>query len=306
MDLTQSIRSAYNPGGPGLVSEHATGLSLCPKMKTPVPPHRLAEQIHDLGVTRGGVLLVHTAFSRTGPVSAGPRGLIDALRAGLGSDGTLVMPSMSDDDEHPFDPRRTPCHGMGVAADTFWRLPGVLRSDSPHAFAAIGPEAAVITASHPPDIPHGIDSPVDRVYELDGQVLLLGVGHDANTTIHLAESLAGVRYRRRKHLTLLKDGKPQRLDYREIDHCCENFNLMDEWLESAASNAGNGRLRAGAPDAGQRCRRCGARPAPGKRNRLSPSAGSLRRMRRGPRRDGGFSFGDWAGLIPTERDASLD
>ncbi len=200
-------------------------------MKSPLPTRCLTQQLLKLGVAPDGVLLVHAAFSRTGPVEGGPGGLIDALREALGSDGTLVMPSMSDDDEHPFDPRETPCRGMGVVADTFWRLPGVLRSDSPHAFAAIGPAAVAITAPHPPEFPHGINSPVARVYERDGQVLLLGVGHDANTTVHLAESLAGVRYRRSKYVTLLKDGKQQRLDYREIDHCCENFNLVDEWLE---------------------------------------------------------------------------
>ncbi len=42
------------------------------------------------------------------------------------------MPSLTDDDEVPFDARRTPCMGMGVVANTFWRMPGVLRSDSPH------------------------------------------------------------------------------------------------------------------------------------------------------------------------------
>ena len=73
---------------------------------------------------------------------------------------------------------------MGIVAQTFWQLPGVLRSDSPHAFAAAGPQAARITAPHPVDVPHGLDSPVGRVYELDGQVLLLGVDHTANTTIH--------------------------------------------------------------------------------------------------------------------------
>lgn len=191
----------------------------------------MIQQLLDLGVQPSGVLVVHTAFSRVGPVEGGPAGLIDALRAALGPDGTLVMPSMSDDDDHPFDAAQTPCIGMGVVADTFWRQPGVLRSDSPHAFAAIGPQAGEITKTHPPEIPHGIDSPIGRVFEMDGQVLLLGVGHDANTTIHLAENLAGVRYRRRKHLTVLKDGQPTRLEYAEIDHCCENFNLLDRWLE---------------------------------------------------------------------------
>ena len=77
--------------------------------------------------------------------------------------------------------RAPSCIGMGIVAQTFWQLPGVLRSDSPHAFAAAGPQAARITAPHPVDVPHGLDSPVGRVYELDGQVLLLGVDHTANT-----------------------------------------------------------------------------------------------------------------------------
>jgi aminoglycoside N3'-acetyltransferase len=106
----------------------------------PIRNSELTAQILELGVTPGAVLLVHTSFSRVSPVEGGPRGLIGALLAALGPNGTLVMPSMSDDDDHPFDPRRTPCLGMGVVADTFWRTPNVLRSDSPHAFAAIGPE----------------------------------------------------------------------------------------------------------------------------------------------------------------------
>ena len=196
-----------------------------------------------LGVERGGVLVVHTAFSKIAPVDGGPAGLIDALREVLGPEGTLVMPSMTGDDEQPFDPERTDCIGMGVVADTFWRMPGVLRSDSPHAFAAIGPRAKEITAPHPVDVPHGLDSPVGRVYELDGQVLLLGVGHDANTTIHLAENLAGVRYRLPAQAMILRDGQPLLCHYDEVDHCCANFSLMDEWLAQRRGPVGHGEAR---------------------------------------------------------------
>jgi len=73
---------------------------------------------------------------------------VAALLQAIGPTGTLVMPSMSDDDQHPFDARTTSCLAMGIVAETFWRMPGVLRSDSPHAFAAVGPEAARITADH--------------------------------------------------------------------------------------------------------------------------------------------------------------
>jgi len=196
-----------------------------------IPVSTLVRQLLDLGVSPGGVLLVHCSFSRVKPVENGPLGLIEALQTALGPAGTLVMPSMSDDDDRPFDPRLTPCRGMGIVADTFWRLPGVLRSDSPHSFAARGPAAALITAPHPVDVPHGLDSPAGRVYELDGQVLLLGVDHTANTTIHLAENLAGVRYRRRKYVFVAEGGELKRIEYQEIDHCCENFRLVDEWLE---------------------------------------------------------------------------
>lgn len=203
--------------------------------RRPITFDELVNQLRDLGVTPGGVLLVHTSFSKVGPVEGGPRGLIAALQAVLGPDGTLVMPTMSDDDEHPFEAAATPCAGMGIVADTFWRLPGVLRSDNPHGFAAAGPQAAYMTSPHPLDVPHGLESPPGRVHVLDGQVLLLGVGHDADTTIHVAENLAGVRYRLPKYL-MVRDaqGRPSRYDYAEIDHCCENFALMDEWLAEGA------------------------------------------------------------------------
>jgi aminoglycoside N3'-acetyltransferase len=195
----------------------------------------LVAQLRALGVDRRGVLIVHAAFSKVGPIDDGPRGLIDALRTVLWPDGTLVMPSMADDDDVPFDPAASPCIGMGVVADSFWRLPGVRRSDSPHAFAAAGPLADEMTAPHPVDVPHGPDSPVGRACALDAQVLLIGVGHDANTTIHLAERLAGVRYRLPAHATILRAGHPVRVDYGENDCCCARFALVDGWLDAEAA-----------------------------------------------------------------------
>jgi aminoglycoside N3'-acetyltransferase len=80
--------------------------------------------------------------------------------------------------------------------------------------------------------PHGIDSPVGRAAALGGLVLLVGVGHDASTTIHLAESLAQVPYRARKFATVLRDGVPVRVEYDESDHCCMGFRRMDPWLRA--------------------------------------------------------------------------
>jgi aminoglycoside N3'-acetyltransferase len=191
----------------------------------------VTDQLRALGVVEGGVLQLHTSFRATRPVEGGPLGLIEAMRDALGPDGTLVMPSWSGDDDDPFDPLTTPTPpSLGVVADTLWRLPGVLRSDHCQAFAAAGPKAARITSDPLPLPPHIPESPVGRVHDLEGQVLLLGVGHDADTTLHLAELLAGVPYRVPSYCTVLQDGRPVRIYYEENDHCCERFAFADEWL----------------------------------------------------------------------------
>jgi aminoglycoside 3-N-acetyltransferase len=191
------------------------------------------DQLRALGVKAGGVLLVHTSFRTVRPVEGGPLSLIEALRESLGPDGTLVMPSMSDNDDVPFDPATgASAPDLGIVPALFWRIPGVVRSDHPFAFAAIGPHAAAITADPLPLPPHIAASPVGRVRDLDGQVLLLGCGHDANTTLHLAEIVGDAPYRVPRHCTVNQDGCPLRIDYGENDHCCERFALADEWLRS--------------------------------------------------------------------------
>lgn len=168
------------------------------------------------------------------PVEDGPLGVIAGLREALGPDGTLVMPSWTGNDDAVFDPTRTPANpDLGIAADLLWRVPGARRSDHPFAFAALGPQAELVVGDPLPVPPHRLESPIGRVYELDGQVLLLGVGHDANTTIHLGEALARVPYGVPKHITVERDGRPARIEYRENDHCCRRFTLVDDWLRAA-------------------------------------------------------------------------
>lgn len=205
----------------------------------------VAAQLLELGVRPGGVLLVHTSFRAVRPVQDGPAGLIAALRSALGPTGTLVLPSWTGADDEPFDPAVTPADpDLGVVADTFWRLSGVRRSDHPMAFAAAGPSAELITADPLPLPPHVPASPVGRVYDLDGQVLLLGVDHTANTTLHLAELIAGVPYRLPKHCTVVRDGEPERVEFGENDHCCRRFALVGDWLADQLTVGTVGQARA--------------------------------------------------------------
>jgi len=191
----------------------------------------IADQIRRLGVGRDGVLVVHSSFRAVRPIEDGPLGLIGALRDALGPGGTLVMPSWTGNDSAPFDPLTTPSSAdLGVVAQLFWRLTGVLRSNHPFAFAAAGPRAALILRDPLPLPPHIRESPIGRACEENALVLLIGVGHDANSTLHLAEVLAGVPYGVEKHCTVKREGRPFRIQYRENDHCCARFALADEWL----------------------------------------------------------------------------
>lgn len=194
-------------------------------------PSDIARDLASLGVEEGGTLLVHASYRSVRPVAGGLNGLIEAVLLALGRDGTLVMPCWSGDRDVPFDVETTPANeDLGALAEVFRLYPGVRRSAHRFAFAAIGTKACDVLVDPICFPPHGRDSPAGRVNELDGQVLLLGVPHSANTTIHLAELEAGAVYRRFKYCTELRDGRAVRIDYGENDHCCERFTLADTWL----------------------------------------------------------------------------
>jgi len=190
----------------------------------------LVAQLRALGVREGGVLLVHSSFRAVRPVEGGPLGLIAALRAALGPEGTLAMPSATGDDDLPFDPTTTANReDLGIVPSLFWQQSGVVRSAHFDAVAAVGPMAEWITGGPfvvPPAAP---GSAIDRIREAAGQILLLGVGHDANTMLHLAELMGGAPYRSDYHYTRA-DGV--RVDYGENDSCCEKFALADDWLRA--------------------------------------------------------------------------
>lgn len=193
---------------------------------------QLRGQLVALGVQRGDVLVVHTSFRAVGPVEDGPLGLIAALRGTLGPQGTLVMPAMTDG-EGVFDPASTPTLDMGITAELFWRQPGVMRSTHPGAsFAALGPLAARICAPQPLEPPHGHDSPIGRVYDAGGKVLLLGVSHAENTAVHLAEDLARVPYFIAHDTVVEVDGVARVVPIAEPDCCCEGFKRVGEWLRA--------------------------------------------------------------------------
>lgn len=170
----------------------------------------LAADFRRFGLYAGQTVLVHSSMSKLGWINGGAAAVIQALMDVLTSEGTLVMPTHTGDYSDPaewlnppvpkdwqeeirdtmplYDPLRTPSRGMGRIAELFRTWPDVLRSDHPqYSFAAWGREARYVTEGHELSYGLGETSPLARVYDLDGDVLLIGVGYDNNTSIHLAE-----------------------------------------------------------------------------------------------------------------------
>ncbi len=171
---------------------------------------RLVADFQRLGLSAGQTVLVHSSLSALGWVNGGEVAVIQALMDVLTEEGTLVMPAHTSAFSDPaewlnppvpkswqqeirdtmplYDPRRTPTRGMGRIAELFRTWPDVLRSDHPqHSFAAWGKEARFVTEGHRLPFSLGETSPLARVYDLDGDVFLVGVGYGSNTSIHLAE-----------------------------------------------------------------------------------------------------------------------
>ena len=200
----------------------------------PATVQSIRDDLAALGVAPGMVLLVHSSLSSLGWVCGGPVAVVLGIELALGTEGATVMPAYSDDLSEPsywknppvpetwwatirqamppYDASMTPTRGVGVVPECFRNQEGTRRSSHPSAsFAARGRQAETIVGKHPIDFPMGEDSPLARVYDLDGWILLLGTDFQSASSLHLAEYRA--EYPKKKQV---RQGAPVVLDGRRV------------------------------------------------------------------------------------------
>lgn len=226
------------------------------RVDEPVTISSLVDDLRALGVSAGDTLLVHASLGALGWVCGGAPAVVDALQSVLTDAGTLVMPThttqYSDpaDWEHPpvpgnwvetirdcrppFRPAVTPTRGMGAVPECFRGYPGVVRSRHPEfSFAAWGDGADVVVGDHAYDHGLGEGSPLARVYDRGGNVLLLGVGHDRNTSLHLAELRADLAAGTREHTAPVLDGdEVVRVTYEDVEIVSSDFTALGADFEA--------------------------------------------------------------------------
>ena len=200
---------------------------------------QLVDELTALGMAAGQIVMVHASVKAIGKIMGGPNVVVQALLETLAPAGTLMMyvgwediPDFIADlpqaiqqeyyAEHPpFDPRiARAVRDHGILAEIARGWPGAQRSLNPEAsIAAIGAQAEWITQDHPLNYGYGAGSPLEKLVEARGQVLMLGAPLDTLTLLHYAENRARMRHKRviRYPCPILREGERVWVEIEDYD-----------------------------------------------------------------------------------------
>ncbi|MCB1186339.1 AAC(3) family N-acetyltransferase [bacterium] len=252
--IQQIERTPFAPSTNGsngdVISEH----SVVGRSQVPVTQQALERDLRKLGLGPGMDVLVHCSMSSLGWVCGGAQTVISALVNVVTPDGTIVMPAFTTwntdpanwqnppvpaewhqsirEEMAPYIPQISPSRGVGRVAELFRSLPGVKRSMHPIvSVCAWGRLAHEITREHPLDCQFGERSPLGRLYELDGQVLSLGVR--TNSTLHLSEHIGRWQGKRmqREGCSMLIDGQRRWVEFEDLASDDSDFIAIKDEFE---------------------------------------------------------------------------
>lgn len=202
----------------------------------------LLAHLRALGITSGDLLLVHSALRRLGPVEGGADGVIDALVAAVGPEGTVAVPTHTwgtvSTQQPVFHQTLSPSI-VGTLTNVFRMRPEARRSLHPtHSVAAIGARAAELIEGHErDDTPCSATSPYGKLIAWQGKILFIGAGLECCTFFHCCEELADTPWlfgHTEQHYSIPAAGAVIPVFSRRHNHGCSDlYPLLEPPLREA-------------------------------------------------------------------------
>ncbi|MHA1591662.1 MAG: aminoglycoside N(3)-acetyltransferase [Candidatus Heimdallarchaeaceae archaeon] len=226
------------------------------RTKIPITQNSLIEDFKKLGLKAGDIVIVHSSMSKIGWIAGTSVAVVNALMEVLSPEGTLVMPTMTSDNTDPenwknppvpddwkqtirdnmpaYHPDYSTSRGMGRISETFRSYPSVLRSNHPQSsFVAWGKYKEEICSQHDLTPCFGENSPLEKLYNLKAKILLLGVDHGNNTSLHYAECKANIGDKpiQKQGAALFDKGKRVWVSFEDLDYNDEDFPKLGSEFE---------------------------------------------------------------------------
>jgi aminoglycoside 3-N-acetyltransferase len=211
---------------------------------------RIREDLAALGLEKGDAVLVHSSFKSMGAVEGGIQTFVEALLSVIGDRGTLIVPTLTfvevSEENRVFDYLRS-ASCVGAVSEFVRHMDGAKRSVNPtHSCAAIGCKRDWYVDGHQNDrTPVGPNSPIWKLHEDGGKVLMLGCRLTSNTSLHGIEEKAGVTYlmaEKAETYQIILSDRVMEMDYiRHNDHArlIGRYNRLEQVLSPEKMPCGN-------------------------------------------------------------------
>lgn len=161
-----------------------------------ITKHEIFTFLEDAGIKPDDIVTIHCSLRAIGKIENGADGLIDAFCEYL-HDGLFIVPTHTWNKvwrESPHYDVRSTVPDIGTLAEVAaFRKDGVRSLHPTHSVAVFGKGAAeFVRGEEKCSSPAPVGSCISRLYEANGKVLLVGVGHERNTYLHSVDERLGI------------------------------------------------------------------------------------------------------------------
>ena len=221
-------------------------------VKDVITKNDLVSMFKRMGIQKGMILYVQCDLHSYSYVNGGPQIIIDALQEAVGFEGTIVTPSFS---THLMDPaceknllferdvfeeireskpafhkKKTPSESGSFSVQLMCNE-GVYRSNHPlYSMLSWGKYAKLICDRHPLHFALGKDSPLDKVVEMNGYVLLLGNKYEECDVFKYASILSSKNPIHIVSAPIEKKGEREFISMLEMDYKLKDVSVIYDMI----------------------------------------------------------------------------